>query len=408
MLGKHMSYLKARYSCSPLVLGFILLFLYRYAWTPNPHASAFILLAGLAALLLFRFPRWTYYVYAFGAMAIIAAYYVFHVANGRDNPNSDRDEAVVIACSALLRGENPWNHLTGLNNPLTTGPSSILIAIPSVALTKHVNVLAFAFWICFFGVLLIGDIVRRNDSFLLLFVLFMFPDTGFGYTMFWANEELYYPLLLFPLSLWMSKRHWFFGCGLLLSIIILGRLSYVFGVAGFMLWFICSTSNPIRPLLRMGLGLLVGMSCILAPFLIIGGQEFIERNFLYNALAIRSTATWSNPVFRVIADVTALAGDKWTSALGSVLALVILSTVTVTMRTTGTRHPFWHVALGGFLAHTIVFAPGTDYLNCYILTIMIPAFLGIAFSESRHGGLLESENGHESCTWSGVGTVEQA
>ncbi len=374
-------YLTSPLAVSPILLSLIFLFLYRHAASPDPFAFFFLLLTGLSFLFLLRLPRWVYYLYLLVSVIAVVAHMVFNISarSGIDD-GSDRDEAVEIAALAFLRGENPWDGQTDLNLAITTGPSSILLAIPFVTLTGHINLLTFIFWIGFAASLLWGDVRRQNNTLLLLLVLFMFPETEFVTVLTWSLEELYYPLLLFLAAWWMTGRRWYFAVGLLLAFVVLVRLSYVFAVAGFLLWFTFQTDSPLKPLLKVGAGVAAGAIGILLPFALVGGQNFWARNFLTIALGAASGGGAENVLFNQIQAVGELIpGPARVIYTAGVIGLILVVAAFLA-RHLRLSHPFWHVSLGALLAHTILFSPGNQ--ADYILTIVIPTFFAVAFSET--------------------------
>ncbi|MEK7325423.1 MAG: hypothetical protein AAB217_09240, partial [Chloroflexota bacterium] len=244
----------------------------------------------------------------------------------------------------------------------------------------HINLLTFVFWIGFAASLVWGDVRRQNNTLLLLLVLFMFPETEFVTVLTWSLEELYYPLLLFLAAWWMTGRRWYFAVGLLLAFVVLVRLSYVFAVAGFLLWYAFQADSPLKPLLKMGAGVVAGAVGILLPFALVGGQNFWARNFLTIALGAAGGGGAENVLFNQIQELGRLIpGPARIVYTAGVIGLILVAAAFLARRLR-LSHPFWHVALGALLAHTLLFNSGTR--ADYILPIVLPTFFAVAFSET--------------------------
>jgi hypothetical protein len=125
-------------------------------------------------MLVVRPRRAVVYTVWFVILLVPIAQQVLVLARGPRDLRSDRDEAVEISARALLTARNPWLDRTPLNNAITTGPTSILIAAPAVACTGDVQALSLAFWSALLLILAACDIFRRNDRFLMFSIPALF------------------------------------------------------------------------------------------------------------------------------------------------------------------------------------------------------------------------------------------
>ncbi|MCX7009537.1 MAG: hypothetical protein NTY53_20215 [Kiritimatiellaeota bacterium] len=197
----HAAYLETAAQLTPLCALLMLLYAFDHLKATGPDGVILTGLLAVAAMHLLRLPRWFTYVLVASGLLCFFCYHVFVDAQGPQDAFSDRNEAVENAARAMLQGTNPWNARSVLGLPITTGPSSILLAVPSVKLTGRINLLTFSFWALFLGLLLAGDLLRRNGSFVLLGLLVLLPWTGVLHTLHWSLDELYYAVILLPV-LW--------------------------------------------------------------------------------------------------------------------------------------------------------------------------------------------------------------
>jgi hypothetical protein len=153
---------------------------------------AYVLLFCLIALFL-KLPRWIPYFAIILAIIIHVFYFTQIIAKFDQDANSTRDDAVEMTTKAFLRGENPWNNMPELGVQATTGPASILLAMPFVMIFGEINLLTFLFWVLIFAISLVGDIQNKNNSFPILSLLFITGIFGFSHTLFWSLDELYFP-----------------------------------------------------------------------------------------------------------------------------------------------------------------------------------------------------------------------
>lgn len=76
-----------------------------------------------------------------GWLFAACAYFVLHPLSQKHvfGPGSDRENAIELACRALLSGDFPYTHLTFLHHPITPMPGALLLASPFY-LAGHVGV----------------------------------------------------------------------------------------------------------------------------------------------------------------------------------------------------------------------------------------------------------------------------
>lgn len=97
---------------------------------------------------------------------------------------TDRDDALRIAGERFVQGKNPYDTLTAIGNPLTTGTSSILYA----SILDERN-LSFLFWLWIVAIFYNG----RHFTLYALMMIVLFPL--FARTMIYRLEELYFGLI---------------------------------------------------------------------------------------------------------------------------------------------------------------------------------------------------------------------
>lgn len=97
------------------------------------------------AILIFKLPRIVYYLAISIVLIIHLFYFTQIISNLNQDQYSSRDDAVELTTKAFISGENPWNNVPELDVPATTGPASILFALPTVLLFGKINYLTFVF-----------------------------------------------------------------------------------------------------------------------------------------------------------------------------------------------------------------------------------------------------------------------
>jgi hypothetical protein len=312
-------------------------------------------------------------------LVIVLYHAVFISSNLSQDFGSDRDDAVEIASHSFLNGNNPWESGSQLKNPITTGPTSILVSIPTVALTDKINSLTFLFWLAFWGILIVGDIFYTNDSFTLLFLIFLLPYFKFQHTIFYSLEEIYYAMVLFPFLWMMLKKQFLFLAGVVFSIIILSRLSYVFLCAGLFFWWIIQNKYYTKDYLKIILGFIGGVLLILTPFIIISGKSFFETNFIINSFIDTTDLKGYNPVLTYIQGMSPLI-DKWMGKIIlSVFILILIFLFSLILSKNKEANPFWNISFAAFLIFTTIFTPFFSSGD-YILSMIIPLFFAVSFN----------------------------
>ena len=366
------AYLKHPARLMPVSVLLMALYAYENVKATAPESWCLTAVLVLLGLHLMRLPRWFIYGTWLSALIGIFGFYVFIDAQGPQDDISDRNEAVEIATGALLHGENPWNSKSILGLPITTGPSSILTAIPAVKLTGRINLLTFSYWSLFLVLLLAGDLLRRNESFVTLGLLLLFPWMGFLHTLHWSLEELYYAAILLPLLWALLSRRWLFWAGVLMGFMFFSRLAYVYGLVGVGLWWLWQSRENWRDVWRIVTGATVYIAVTLLIFYFIGGHDFLTANFWKNSQmsGLASDANW-------LAASLSWLRNLAQPPLAYLLVCLLLLPVSWLLRRVS--HPFYHFALGSFLAITVAFAP--PWPADYILLMLIPLLYGVAYHE---------------------------
>jgi hypothetical protein len=363
-----------------------------YNGLPDSYFSLLIYGVGLCLItLIFRLPRWTFYISVFLILALHLYFFTQVLAKGDQDDISIRDDAVELTTQAFLRGENPWNHVPQLDVGATTGPAGILLAIPLVLAFGEINWLAFFFWILFFLILLAGDLQTRNSAFPVLALIFVIGVGGFNHTLFWSLDELYFAMLIFPLAWWSVTRQHDILTGILLALPPLFRINYAFLLMGFILWFLFKEGVQLRRLAKMALGAFVTAGIILLPFLLVGGKEFLQSNPLTMSFAFIKTSIWpaNNVFFRFLNYLSRNLGSMPMQVIKLGLTTIVMLVIAGLFRKS--PHPFWHLAAAGLLAHTIVWfsRPALDYQLMFIA----PAFMAVAFTSIAYQAVTSDLSG---------------
>ena len=377
-------YLKSPTRQFGLPIALILIFIYDIVTKSNPQVySLWIVLLTLITLILalFRGPRWIIYVFLFIALTVHIFVFVNILSKGDQDPGSTRDEAVEIAAKATLNGENAWNKDVGA--PITTGPTSILLALPFVFLLGEINWLTFIFWMVFYLVLLRNDLIYQNQSWPILVLFLILGYFGFEHTLYWSLDELYYPFLFLALAYFLINRGSFLVVGILMAAVLLSRFSYFFMIMGFGFWYFFSFPFNGHHIFKMGAGFVLGAVVILLPFVIIGGKDFWDNNFLILAYHI-SGAPWpdNNFFFRLLNELDGQIGPEAMRWVKLGLTVSFMAPLSWGLRILKVPHPFWHITCGAFLAHTIVWLPAHLPMD-YALIFVLPAMLAISNSPTE-------------------------
>ena len=375
-----LGYLRSAVAATPLQALLLLTALYFLAATAA-YAWVFIGVLGLGLVVFLGAPRWVCYAILGVALLLLLATFVFQISNGPQDRDSDRDEAVEIAAQALLDGQNPWARTTQRSTPITTGPASIILALPSVWWFHRVNELTFVLYIAFFAFLLAGDLRCENDTFLSLGLFFLAGFFDFHHTLYWSLDELYYAYVALVLAWIAVRRRWFATAGACLAFAVGSRASYVLPVFGFVCWYWFSRPASAGALLVLGCGALVGLLLIVAPFWLVAGRGLPGNNMLGAAWGLLQTG-WpeTNPLFRGLDHLRDLIGATAMGALKLAASFAVIWFASLHLRRLELPHPFWHLCLGGFLATVAVYRAGLE--GDYVLCFVIPAFMAIAYSSA--------------------------
>ena len=328
-------------------------------------------------ILLFKLPRFVYYLAISIVLIIHLFYFTQIISNLNQDQYSSRDDAVELTTKAFINGENPWNNVPDLDVPATTGPASILFALPTVLLFGKINYLTFVFWIVFFFILLLGDLSKENNTFPVLVLLFVIGVFEFSHTLFWSLDELYFPCVLIPISFWFALRKRWILVGIILSSIIFFRLNYIFVVIGFLLWFLFNEDYQLKDLLKMGLGAVIAGLIILLPFIIVGGQDFLNHNpFIYAFSLVESGSLPNNNIlYQGMNYIGKILGFRLLQVMKLVFILGVMLLLAVRLRSV--KHPYWHITAGAFLAQTIAWV-SLQFPKDYELFFVLPLFLAIS------------------------------
>lgn len=366
-------YLVSAISVSPAAA--LLMLLYSYTYLKSGPPQGWILAGAMIVLLLLAFgiSRWIVYAGIACGLAAIIGWHVIVDAQGRQDAASDRDDAAEIAASAVLAGENPWNRRSALDLPITTGPSSILLALPVVAWTGKIDALTVAFWLVFVAGLVWADVRMTNNSFLTAALLLLFPWFGWLHTLHWGLDELYYAAILSPLLWFALARKRYGWAGLFGGFMVLSRLSYAPAVLSAGLWWLLKERRTFKDALRIGMGFVAYVTAALLLAWWLGGGDFLHHNFWLNSQKT-GLQNHDNVVTAIVSALLgALPDSTWASA-----AVVGLLTVLAALAMRRQEHPFYHMAVALVLAHTISFSP--RFPMDYQLIFLVPALYGFAFS----------------------------
>ncbi len=379
-IAESINYLKSPKGQFGLAIALIFIFIYEILAKSNhpyPYSNWIVLLLIMTIIAaIFHSPRWIVYAFLLTMLTIHLLLFVKIISKGEQDPSSSRDEAVEVAAQTILHGENAWNRNVGA--PITTGPTSILIALPFVLLFGEINWLSFLFWMVFYMVLLRGDLIYRNQSWPIMVMFLVLGYFGFEHTLYWSLDELYYPILYLVGAYFLINRNNFLSVGVLIAAAVLSRSNYIFMVVGFGFWYIFNSQVNRHNILKILLGCFLGGVVILLPFIIIGGKDLWVNNPWNLAFAISGTA-WpdTNFIFKLLNHLNTQIGPgamRWVK-LG--LTMSITFPLSWGLRLLRVQHPFWHITLGAFLANTIVWFPAHLPMD-YALIFVLPAMLAIS------------------------------
>lgn len=378
---ENVRYLQSPIQPAGLVALLMCVNLYLILTHPKPYPLA-MLVAALEILvggvLLLRKARVLAYALLVAALIIRVFVFVHVVANGSQDPQSTRDEAVETTAGALLHGENAWNANPGVG--VTTGPTSILLALPFVLAFGQINWLSFAFWLLLLLALLWSDILHQNNTWPMLAMFFLLGWFDIEHTLYWSLEELYYPVLYLGLAYLLARRGAWWGVGALWAAALLSRPNYAVLVLGFALWLLMTYPFQWRTLGKLAVGFAAATILVLLPFVMIGGKDLLLNNPWRFALSFTG-ATWpdTNFVFHALDQLnTRIGKDAMRVAkLGATLAALLGFAWALPRR--HISHPYWHLAAAGLIAHTVIWVP-PQFSSDYTLMFALPALLAISMT----------------------------
>ena len=377
MEGTTYSYLQRPIRGSVLVPLLVLVVLFRLG-TEAALGIVFVLVAGFGILLLAGSSRLVGYLTLIVAVAVFVFVWVFSVGNGPQDRISDRDDQLEIASRALMDGENPWRPPIPSGNPNSTGPASILVAIPFVAATGDIRPLTLLFYVTLFGFLLAGDLRQRNESFPLVVLIFLAGVFGLEHTMVMALDDLYFGYVWLAVAWLLVRGGYPLIAGVCVAFAVLTRLSYGFPVFAFIFWFLEREQYRPAPASKLLAGVVLGLVLIMIPLAVTAGPDLLEKNPLgYNMLG----QSWpdTNLIFGLLSWFFGSMHWLLGGAVKTLLALVIMWFASRAIYRRVSSHPFWHLCMGGFTAHMVVYIP--DLLYDYMPFFVLPGLLAIAHSD---------------------------
>ena len=222
------------------------------------------------------------------AMVVFIAMFKAVVRDGR-GPNdrwADRDDAVEISAKALLRGENAWSQTTQLNLPITTGPASVLMALPFVLASGDISKMTLTFWALFVLGCFCLDLAYQSGRFPLACLLMLVPLAGFAHTWVWAMDEIAFAMVLVPLAWIGVEKRSPFLLGVFCGIALLVRLSYVLPAAAVVTFVFFKLGW--RSALKVCAWSLATAIAIILPFVLVAPAAFFQSNYIHVALQIQA------------------------------------------------------------------------------------------------------------------------
>lgn len=375
------SYLRERSRLPPLAVFALLYASFEALVWHTPHASwalTALVTAGIAAT--FAAPRWTVYL-ALAVVFVLVTSDRAESARGPQDRDSDRDEAAEQATSRLLHRQNPWSLTTKLNSPITTGPGTIILALPSVRATGKIDGLSFAFWLAMAALFLAGDLGQRNGAFPTLLLLYVIGELNLAFGQYWSHEELAYGVPLLALAWYATTRRWFVAAGALVAYAIAVRLSYAYVAVGLFGWLLFQRRTTWPQLLRMAAGAVATwVTLALLFWLVLRGHLFDAGPF---AIATaKATQGWppDNVFYRFFGATLGRLPPQLSMVTRTALAMAAVLVPAWWRRRTPAAHPFWYLAGGQLAAFTLVSALPTRFANDYVMPLVLLGFLGVAFA----------------------------
>lgn len=377
-------YLKSPYQTP--ALGFLLLLGLLYERLNSLYYGSqfaiYMLISGLFALWL-KLPRWIFYTILLLLFIRHVHLYTQNYARLDYDIQSTRDEAVEASARAFLDGKNPWNNVAvgppKALVPASSGPASILFAVPAILLFNEINWLTLFFWMLFSAILLIGDLHEQNGTFPILILLFTAGIFHINITMQMSLDELYFPYLFVALAYGCIMRKRYFWAGFFIFITALFRLNFIFIIFGFLLWHYLNHKPSLHNLGLIALGGTTVTILVLLPFLLVGKGDFLQYNSFKFAFTLSGMSSWpENNVFFVgLNSLSRITGPNIMRFIKLLTTIGLMTLFSLRMR--HLEHPFWHVTIGAFLAISIAWFPAYSPID-YELLPVLPAFMAVAFS----------------------------
>jgi hypothetical protein len=372
------AYLLGSIRIQPITALLMLLYVYIYFKSAPVYSWVLYGILLFTVMTAVRLPRWLIYKIVLVAMIALVGWGTFVDSKGPHDGGSDRDDGVEIAASTLMRGNNPWNERTQLNPAITTGPSSILLAVPFVALFGEINLLTFIMWTVFLIFILVGDVAYRNSCLATIILLLLFPLSGFLHTLHWSLDELYYGAIVLPVLWFALKRNKLVIAGVVGAFICFVRLSYAPVVVAAGLWWLFERKREVKAYSKIAAGGISYVVAVVSVFGVIGGNEFFANNFWHNS-QMQSLNDTTNIITNVLSNALGWFPAGPIGSMFIILPVIVISAIA--MRSV--PHPFYHMSIAGLLGHTIAFSP--HFVMDYQLMFVIPALYSIAFASNRKG-----------------------
>lgn len=357
--------------------------------TPS-NRYATLALFGLWIASFMKAPRAILYVALLFLTLSTTSHHVLEVALGSQNAGSDRDDAVIVGARALLAHQNPWVMRTQLDNPLTTGPLSFIVALPFVASADDITALIFLFWLALIGVVLIVDIAHESAQFPFAALIFHLGMFWITHSQRWRLEELSFGNLLFVPATWaaMSKRKsmWLLS-GFCAALTLCIRPSYVFALSAFALWAVWPPERSWRRAGYLAGGGVLGIVVILGIVRLLSATTLVELYRSYAAVMRELIETnwppWPkrDALFRPL-NWLATTLNRWhlgrRPSLKVVVPMLLLLAVLIpaTLRKRPS-HPWWFITFAQLIAFGLASRVGNA--PDYALPIFSAALLALAY-----------------------------
>ncbi len=375
------SYLQERRSLPPLAIFALIYTIFEALLWHTPHASwALGALVAAAIAAIASAPRWTVYLALAFAFVLVTSDRS-EAARGPHDRQSDRDEAAEQATTRFLHRQNPWLLRTSLGNQITSGPGTVVLALPWVAASGQIDGLTFLFWLTMAALFLAGDLRQHNGAFPTLVLLYLIGELNLSAGQYWSHEELAYGVPFMALAWYATTRRWFVTAGALAAYAVAIRLSYAYVGLGLLAWLVCERRATWRELARLAAGGLATLATLFVLFFIVLRQQlFVDGPFAI--AAAKAAQAWPPDNFlyvwlsATIGRLPARVGT-WVRTLLVAIALFVPAW---RLRNRPAGHPFWYMAGGHLAAFALVAAVSGRFANDYVMPLVLLGFLGVAFS----------------------------